>query len=136
MVAMKIATLLLALAVFVTLVHGRFVEVPFGTSDTTASPSGALHRPNNAVDIGNGTSINDKQPFQIAAIDWDPHNIATDDSWQKFNKKGNMFYCLMDMPDDVAGKKWPDPYKRTPPTASSPWKGTLEGKFPISSFNV
>jgi hypothetical protein len=134
-VAMTKVACLPVLAVCITLVYSRLIEVPFGSSSITSPPLNLLHRRDSAVNISNTTSTNDKHPtsipdsIQVAGTGWDPHNIADDASWQKFKKKGNMFYCLMDMPDVVAGNKWPDPYKRTPPSASSPWKGTLQGKL-------
>jgi len=125
---MKLATNLLAL---VTLAHSKHVEVSLGSSNSTAFPSSLLDRRDSAVNI---PSTNDKasasEPnlVQIAA-DFDPTDVANDASWDKYKKKGNWLRCLMEMPDEVAGREWPNYLDRNPPSARSQWVGTLEGKF-------
>jgi hypothetical protein len=126
---MTIITSSITLAVCVTMVHAKPVEKPFGTSSSFPSEPGLLYRQDSALHLANHSSTSDQQSVQIAGIDWDTSNTLDDSSWQRFKGKGNMFYCLMDMSDSVAGVQWPDPFKRVPPSASSPWKGTLEGMF-------
>ena len=66
---------------------------------------------------------------QIAGNIWDPNSVATKEEIDKFRDKGNFLACLLDMTDEEAGKAWPDPWGRTPKSASSVFKGTLEGKL-------
>lgn len=37
--------------------------------------------------------------------------------------------CLMEATDKEAGQSWPDPLGRLPYSASSAWRGTLEGEY-------
>lgn len=127
--AMTIITSSITLAVCVTMVYAKPVEKPFGTSSSFPSEPGLLYRQDSALHLANHSSTSDQQSVQIAGIDWDTSNTPDDSSWQRFKGKGNMFYCLMDMSDSVAGVQWPEPFKRVPLSASSPWKGTLEGMF-------
>jgi len=73
-------------------------------------------------------SASEPNLVQIAA-DFDPTDVANDASWDKYKKKGNWLRCLMEMPDEVAGREWPNYLNRNPPSAASQWKGTLEGRF-------
>ncbi|KAI4913443.1 uncharacterized protein J4E92_009792 [Alternaria infectoria] len=127
---MKIATLLLTV-ICVPLVYSKHAEVPFGSSNSTAFTPGLLDRRDSAVSI---PSTNDKasasEPNLVqTAVDFDPTEYANDASWDKYKKKGNWLHCLMEMPDEVAGRNWPNYLDRNPPSAASQWKGTLEGRF-------
>jgi len=127
---MKIAALLLTV-ICVPLVYSKHVEVSFGSSNSTAFPSSLLDRRDSAVSI---PSTNDKasasEPnLAQTAVDFDPTDYANDASWDRYKKKGNWLRCLMEMPDEVAGREWPNYLNRNPPSAASQWKGTLEGKL-------
>ncbi|KAH6875069.1 hypothetical protein BKA58DRAFT_281314, partial [Alternaria rosae] len=78
-------------------------------------------------------SASEPNLVQIAA-DFDPTDVANDASWDKYKKKGNWLHCLMDMPDEVAGRNWPNYLNRNPPSARSQWKGTLEGNHELKDW--
>jgi len=127
---MKIATLLLTV-ICVPLVYSKHVEDSSGSSNSTAFPPSLLDRRDSAVSI---PSTKDKasasEPNLVqTAVDFDPTDYANDASWDKYKKKGNWLRCLMEMPDEVAGRNWPNYLDRNPPSAASQWKGTLEGRF-------
>ncbi|KAI4658649.1 uncharacterized protein J4E79_006407 [Alternaria viburni] len=117
--------------IYVPLVYSKHVEVSFGSSNSTAFTSSLLDRRDSAVSI---PPTNDKAPASEpnlvqTAVDFDPTDYANDASWDKYKKKGNWLRCLMEMPDEVAGRNWPNYLDRNPPSAASQWKGTLEGEF-------
>jgi hypothetical protein len=131
---MKITALLLVAVISITLVCCELVEVSSSSSCPTASSPEFLRRRDSAVNISDVYSTDNKQAgsepdtVQVAGTDWDPTNIADDATWQKYKKKGNWLRCLMEMPDEVAGRQWPNYLNRNPPSARSEWQGTLEGK--------
>jgi hypothetical protein len=58
----------------------------------------------------------------------DPVDIADEEEIVLAQMKGNWLHCLMDNTDMQVGLLF-NPYGQTPPTARSPWTGTL-GKRP------
>ncbi|KAH9880952.1 hypothetical protein IAQ61_001246 [Plenodomus lingam] len=74
-----------------------------------------------------GLSNGFPNPLQVAG-DWDPNDPASPDQLEKYAKKGAFLRCLLDGTDAAAGKAW-DPLGRTPGSASSQWKGTLENEL-------
>ncbi|KAH9863563.1 hypothetical protein J1614_009495, partial [Plenodomus biglobosus] len=82
--------------------------------------------------IGN-VSIKHDRPNRFpnppqAAGDWDPNNPAPPYLLEKYARKGGFLRCLLDGTDAAAGTAW-DPIGRTPASASSPWRGTLENEL-------
>lgn len=69
------------------------------------------------------------------AGDWDPNNLASDADWIRYRTKGHWLGCLLAGTDAASGAAWPDPYRRNPLSASSPWRGTLE-RTSIFSFDL
>lgn len=66
---------------------------------------------------------------------WDPNDVAPNEDFVKHQAKGNLLRCLLEMTDEQAGKAWPDPLGQTPKSASSQWKGTLEGTHINPTFD-
>jgi Ni,Fe-hydrogenase I large subunit len=56
---------------------------------------------------------------------WDPNKLASEAELDKLQDKGRWMSCLLDGSDEDAGKAWPDPYSRTPPSARSRWTGAI-----------
>lgn len=56
-----------------------------------------------------------------------PDAIASDEIWDKYQKKGNHYQCLFEANDEGAGYLIED--KRTPPSAQSVWKGDMIGRW-------
>jgi len=65
-------------------------------------------------------------PDLVQSAGWKPDMVASPAEIQKYASKGGFLHCLLDMTDENAGNAWPG---RTPPSVSSPWKGTLEGTY-------
>ncbi|KAG9186291.1 hypothetical protein G6011_02847 [Alternaria panax] len=101
--------LLQSFIIFAGLACSTLIELPVRTSSFNSNPG------LNTIHI---------------ATNYDPYNIANAATWNKYSKKGRALNCLLDMTDEQAGKQWPDPLGRVPTSASSEWKGTLEGKSP------
>ncbi|KAH5710570.1 hypothetical protein HBI20_177700 [Parastagonospora nodorum] len=53
---------------------------------------------------------------------WDKNDIAAQPEADAKAAKGHFATCLLKATDEEAGKAWPDPYKRTPKSARSPFK--------------
>lgn len=67
---------------------------------------------------------------QIAG-EWDPNEYAPQEDIDDFERKGEFMNCLFPLSDADAGKAWPDLKKQRPPnSASSRFRGTLEGMWP------
>ncbi|KAH9863562.1 hypothetical protein J1614_009494 [Plenodomus biglobosus] len=63
----------------------------------------------------------------VSVTAWDPNDVATPEELTRYATKGSAMRCLMEATDKEAGQSWPDPLGRTPYSASSAWRGTLEG---------
>jgi hypothetical protein len=59
---------------------------------------------------------------------YDRNNIAFIQDVGRYAAKGSWLGCLVDATDGDAGKAWPDPWNRTPKSATSRWSGTLESR--------
>jgi hypothetical protein len=62
-------------------------------------------------------------PPEIAGLDFDIKNFATDAVWKQYVAKGEHLACAMTATDAGAGFLIQD--SRTPPSAASPWTGDL-----------
>lgn len=60
------------------------------------------------------------------AVEYRPDNIASDQWWDKYRKKGAHYQCLFVADDEDAGRLVED--TRVPPSAQSVWKGDMSGK--------
>lgn len=62
---------------------------------------------------------------------WDKDNIAAQPEAYAKSTKGHFATCLLKATDEEAGKAWPDPYKRTPKSAHSPFRPTQRKSWGI-----
>jgi hypothetical protein len=62
-------------------------------------------------------------PHEIAGLDFNIKNFATDAVWNRYVAKGNRLACLMTATDAGAGFLIQD--SREPPSAASSWTGDL-----------
>ncbi|CBX97537.1 hypothetical protein LEMA_P089460.1 [Plenodomus lingam JN3] len=74
-------------------------------------------------------SYSSTDPSLVSVKAWDPNRVATNEQLAHFATKGSALRCLMEATDAEAGRSWPDPLGRTPYSASSAWKGTLENEL-------
>lgn len=59
------------------------------------------------------------------AAHWDPNNLASDKLMKDYKVKGKWLGCIVDANEKSAGKMF-NPSNRNPPTAASPFTGTLD----------
>jgi hypothetical protein len=125
-ITMRILSLVLVVASSATLIYGRRVEVPFGSSKFLSHRDPKLAEFN--ASFATGSAAATESSIVRVVTNYDPNNIASAAQWKKNVDKSGTLRCLLDMTDEQAGKQWPDPLKRVPTSASSKWKGTLQGE--------
>lgn len=125
------ALCLLSTVLFPT-AQGRVLSsVPRSAELGSDIPSVSLDAPKNTTYGIPGLNISsDSEPdvIRVAGGTWDPNDLATQETLTYYEEKGAWLNCLLEMTDGVAGQAWPDPLGRTPASASSQWKGTLQSK--------
>jgi hypothetical protein len=70
---------------------------------------------------GNGPGAD--SPPELAGLDFDINDYATDAVWNQYVAKGDHLQCVMGATDVGAGFLIQD--TRKPPSAASPWTGDL-----------
>ncbi|KAI8933927.1 hypothetical protein NX059_009620 [Plenodomus lindquistii] len=74
----------------------------------------------------NVTKSSSPQPSLVhIAAGWNPNNLPSAVEWRRYADKGSKLRCMMEATDVEAGRMWPDPMNRQPPSASSRWRGTI-----------
>jgi hypothetical protein len=76
-------------------------------------------------DVGDYVPSIDDLLVQTAGS-WSPDNIASDEIWDRYQKKGAHYQCLFPATNEAAGRLVED--KRTPPSAQSVWAGNMIGR--------
>jgi hypothetical protein len=100
---MRFFSLLLVVASSATLIYGRRVEVPFGSSNFLSYWDLKLADSNASAATSSAAAT---EPGIVhVATNYDPNNIASAAQWKKNADKGGTLRCLLDMTDEQAGKQ-------------------------------
>lgn len=120
--------LVAALAAFdIANAYEQLLSDTVAVKNDTKPPAQRIPGPFEGLEIRADGSPDDTpppDPPSEAVPGWDKDDIAAQPEADAKAAKGHFATCLLKATDEEAGKAWPDPYKRTPKSARSPFKPT------------
>lgn len=125
---MKFLSFNIILAVFAVFAVSAFSEALESTVREVYSLAGTNStylQHVNATKLGAGHGNPAPNLDVQTAGSWDPTDFSTPEEFDYYREKGHWLQCLLMMTDEEAGNALPDPFGRTPKSASSQWQGPL-----------